>query len=392
MSAAPAYQQTRFVRRTRLQQNEYNKNFRMIDAETLIAVTSIEADVVTPLMSKIYLRLLQAPDYCCRGERELHFEGEVREGKRTKAWEQLCRHLRVSSETAQKALAWMHEQGIIGYSAFKNGIGIFIFLNRAASSIGVRSAPCKEKILLFPPVSTGKRPASLSDTPFNDPFGDSESLDKNLNPHAPKNGAANSGVSKTSSCPEAATTSILQASTAQEEQIVTRASGNAADPIPVDEIINRLRSALEPSLRAVAVQAAQREHERTREWLDHYGIPKATRVAQKEAYNVLRSHGLVNADSQRARAQIEAGSSSGSYIAPDVRPLTADGIRDLAESCVALLETQGKSIEVTLSEISSEGGGWLLPEDSPKVRVVAHRIITERSERGDSDVRATSRS
>lgn len=123
MSAAPAYQQSRFVRRTRLQQNEYNKNFRMLDEETLAALTSLEADAVTPLMSKIYLRLLQAPDHCCRGERELHFEGEVREGKRTKAWDQLCQHLRVSSETAQKALHWMHEQGIIGYSAFKNRVG-----------------------------------------------------------------------------------------------------------------------------------------------------------------------------------------------------------------------------------------------------------------------------
>ncbi len=379
MSAVPAYQPRRFVRRTRLQQNEYNKNFRMLDIETLVALTSPEADAVTPLMSKIYLRLLQAPDHCCQGERELHFGGEVQEGKRTKAWDQLCKHLRVSSETAQKALAWMHEQGIIGYSAFKNRVGIFIFLNRAASSIGVRQPSAGEKILHFPPASENKRPASVSDTAFNDPFGDLEDSDSDLNPHAPKNGADNTEVGKTSSDPEPAPTSNPQASGVQETREVTSANSSATQAIPVDEIVNRLRNALEPSLRAVAVQAAEHEHERTREWLDKHGIPKATRVAQREAYNVLRSHGLVNADAQRA--QLDVGRSSGSYTAPDARPRTVGEIMEIAETCVALLEAQGKSVEVTLSEISSEAGGWLLPEDAPKVREAAHRLTVERSER-----------
>ena len=56
------------------------------------------------------------------------------------------------------------------------------------------------------------------------------------------------------------------------------------------------------------------------------------------------------------------------------RPLTAEEIRETAEVCVALLETQGKSIEVTLSEIVSEGGGWLLPEDAPRVREAAREL------------------
>jgi hypothetical protein len=104
-------------------------------------------------------------------------------------------------------------------------------------------------------------------------------------------------------------------------------------------------------------------------------------VAQREAYNVLRSHGLVNADAQRTRAQLEVGRASDSYTAPDVRPRTAEEIKEIAETCVALQEAQGKSIEVTLSEISSECGGWLLPEDAPKVREAAHRLMNERSER-----------
>ena len=61
--------------------------------------------------------------------------------------------------------------------------------------------------------------------------------------------------------------------------------------------------------------------------------------------------------------------------------LTPEEIRETAETCVALLETQGKSIDVTLSEISSEGGGWLLPEDAPRVREAALVLLSERSER-----------
>ncbi len=381
MTAAPAYQQLRFVRRTRLQQNEYNKNFRMLDEETLAAVTSPEADAITPLMSKIYLRLLQAPDQCCRGERELHFEGEVREGKRVKAWDQLCGQLRVSSETAQKALAWMHKQGIIGYSAFKNRVGIFIFLNRAAASIGVRSTSCKEKILRFTPASESKRLASPSDTAFNDPFGDSESSDTNLNPHAPKNGADNPAKDKKPSTPAPIPTYDLQGSIVQKRREPAGVESSIPSIIPVEEIVRQLRSALEPSLKSVAVQAALQEHERTREWLDKHGIPKATRVAQKEAYNVLRSHGLMDVSMQRSRAELQVGRSSGTYATQEARPRTPEEITEVAEMCVALLEVQGKSVEVTLSEISSEAGGWLLPEDVPRVREAAQSLVLERNER-----------
>ncbi|MGH9945394.1 MAG: hypothetical protein ACRD9R_23830, partial [Pyrinomonadaceae bacterium] len=49
-----------------------------------------------------------------------------------------------------------------------------------------------------------------------------------------------------------------------------------------------------------------------------------------------------------------------------------------------LWEAQGKSIEVTLSELNSEGGGWLLPQDAPKVREVVQAMLLEMSERGAS--------
>ena len=378
---ATAASSLRFVRRTNLHEGEYRKNFRQIDRDAIEIVTSDEACRVTNLMSKVYLRLIDAPLHFREQEGVLRFTGEEWEDEWQTAWEQLISMLGVASATAQKALHWMHEQGVIGYDAHRNGVGIRIFINRATTSIGKGEGSASQKNLRLIPTSSRAAHTSPGDMPFKDTSGIKDSLELDFNPHAPKNGADNRGVGKTSSDPEPASTITPQANTAQEEQKIARANGNAADAIPVDEIVNRLRSALEPSLRAVAVQTAQREHARTREWLDKHGIPKATRVAQKEAYNVLRSHGLVNADAQRTRAQLEVGRSSGSYTAPDARPRTAEEIMETAETCVALLEAQGKSIEVTLSEISFEGGGWLLPEDAPKVREEAEKLMRVRSER-----------
>jgi hypothetical protein len=384
MAAAQPDCSARFVRKTELAANEYHKNFFKLDLEIIAAITSEEADRVTPLMSKIYLRLVNAPNPYWEREGVLRFEAEWREGKQVKAWDVLCEIAGVASATANKAIRWLHEQGIIGYFAGKNGVGLRVFLNRASASIGVRTGSSGQKFLRLAPASSRNRHASPDEAAFNDSFAVLEISDTDLNPHAPKNGAANTEVGKTSSDPEPAPTSTLPANSAQGEQKIASANGNTTDALPVDEIVNRLRSALEPSLRAAAVQASQREHERTREWLDKHGIPKATRVAQREAYNVLRGHGLVNADTQRARAQLEVGRSSDSYSAPDARPRTPEEIREIAETCVALLETQGKAIDLTLSEISSEGSGWVLPEDVPRVREIAHTILKARGERSKS--------
>jgi hypothetical protein len=377
---AAAASPPRFVRRTNLHDGEYRKNFRQIDRDAIEMVTSDEACRVTNLMSKIYLRLIDAPTHFREVEGVLRFTGEERGEEWLTAWEQLISMLGVASATAQKALNWMHERGVIGYDARRNGVGIRIFLNRATTSIGKGEGSAKQKNLRLIPTSLGETHTSPGDTPFKGTFGVRDGLELEFNSRAPKNGAVNKEVGRTLPEPEPALTGNPQARAMQEGQRVANVNGNLANMLPVDEIVNRLRSALEPSLRAVAVQAAQREHERTREWLDKHGIPKATRVAQKEAYNVLKSHGLVNADAQRARAQQEVGRSSNSYAAPDARPGTAEEIMEIAETCVALHEAQGKQVEVTLSEISSEGGGWLLPEDAPKVRDVAHRLMADRSE------------
>src|SRR5207248_906364 len=104
--------------------------------------------------SKIYLRLVNAPSRYWEREGVLRFEAESREGGHIKAWDVLCEMMGVASATANKALTWLHDSGIIGYFAGKNGVGVRIFLNRAASSIGVRQTQGGKKILAFPPASS----------------------------------------------------------------------------------------------------------------------------------------------------------------------------------------------------------------------------------------------
>jgi hypothetical protein len=374
----------RFRRKTTLAGNEYNTKFQMIDNDITEAVSSPEADAVTPLMSKIYLRLLQTPTELRESERVLRFEGETLEGNWIKAWDQLCKHLRVSSETANKALRWMHEQGVIGYSAFKNGVGIRIFLNRAASSIGVRQAQGGKKILPFAPASAGERPASESEAAFNDSFAVREGSDPDLNPSAPKNGADKKLVGKNISDPTPTYSNPPPASARRTGREVETPT-HQASTISVDEIVARLRVELEPCVKAAATQAASqaasREVAETRKWFEERALPKAVRVAQAETYNLLRKLGTLDERKERARADLQVGRATGDYATSAVKRLTPDEITEVAETCVALLETQGKKVDVTLSEIGSECGGWLLPEDAPKVRAEAERLLLERGER-----------
>jgi hypothetical protein len=380
MAAQPNFS-TRFIRKTQLAANEYHKNFFKLDTEIIAAITSEEADKVTPLMSKIYLRLVNAPNQYWEREGVLRFEAQCREGGQVKAWDVLCKTLGVASATANKAITWLHDCGIIGYFAGKNGVGLRIFLNRAATSIGVRAASAGQKILHFAPASSGAGHASQNEAAFNDSFAVSEVLDSDLNPHAPKNGADTKPVDKKVLDPTPPPDTQSQAPTRGERRKV-EVTAQHPSTVSVDEIVERLKNELEPCVKSAATQAAAREIARTREWFETKALPKAVRVAQHETYNLLRKHGSVDEQTRRARANLEVGrAASDSYIPPVAHKLTLEEIRETAETCVALLETQGKSIEVTLSEISSVGGSWLLPEDTPLVREAAQTLLRERSER-----------
>jgi hypothetical protein len=368
MAVAPI-QTPRFIRKTQLGANEYRKNFHQIDREIIAALTSTEADKVTPLMSKIYLCLVNAPAKYWERDSVLRIEAEMREGKLVKAWAVLCDLAGVASATASKAIQWMHEQGIIGYFSGKNGVGLRIFLNRAASSIGARQAQGGKKILTFPPASFGEDHASLNEPAFMDSYAVREVSDLDINPRAPKNGADNEQVDKTLPEPTPTPSNVSPSNVEHNA-----ASARPPDVISLEDVVTRLRAELEPAMHMAARQAAAREHERTREWLENRGLPKAARVAQHEAYNVLRKYGVINESARSARTHADVGRSD--YTPPEPHTLAQNEVAELAEACVAMLETRGQSIDLTLSEMSAEAGGFLLPEDAPRVREMANSLLS----------------
>ena len=365
----------RFVRKTQLGPNEYRKNFHQIDREVMAVVTSAEADQVTPLMSKIYLRMVNAPERFWEREGVMRIEAELRDEKLVKAWAVFCDLVGVASATASKAIRWMHEQGIIGYFSGKNGVGLRVFLNRAVASIGVRQAQTGKKILTFPPASSNSAHGSTNEPAFKDSFAVREVLDTDINPHAPKTGADTKRMNENLSEPTPRVPTDHYSKTAADTSLQGR-----PESFMLENVITRLRAELEPAMHAAARQATAREHERTREWLENRGLPKVARVAQHEAYNVLRKYGVISEASHSSRSQLEVGRYS--FAPPDSHPLSAEEINDLAQACVAMLETQGQSIEVTLSEMSSEAGGFLLPEDAGRVREKANSWISAGDGRG----------
>ena len=376
----------RFIRKTQLDAGEYRKNFHQIDQDIIAAITSPEADAVTPLMSKIYLRMVNAPPKYWERIGVLRFEAEIRESGQVKAWVVFCEVAGVASATARKALMWLHEQGIIGYFSGKNGVGLRIFLNRASKSIGIRAASGDKKILQFGRASFVERPASTDETAFSDSFAVKEIQDTDLSSDAPKNGADIKAFDKLPSTPHARETRTGVRPTVELRELP--AEPTRAQQINVAEIIARLKNEIEPGLRSAATQAAAQatrsEIERTRAWFETKALPKAVRVAQSECYNLLKKHGTLNETSQRLRATLDVGLHIQPEVVEPALSRTEQEISEMAEICLALLETQGKSIEVTLSEVSVESGGWLLAEDASRVRAAAELLLAEHERRNSN--------
>lgn len=377
-----ATSQILFVRRTMLKANESRYNFRQLDNDAIRVVRSRQARQVTNLMAHIYLSLIDAPFKFRQSEGELYFTGEVRQEKHMTAWEQLIELLEVADGTALKALRWLHEQGVIGYYAGKNGVGIRIFINRAASSI--KQAPLQEQKNL-PTTATANSESRVSRNAM--PFKENprEIVDKNINTFAPESGAeihhpVGASDGKPSATPVAAPRNVeLSAMNVQPPS-----EGGVYQSVPPN-LVAQLREALVPTICTIAAQAAARESaregEKTREWLDRYGLPKAARVAQREAYTIFKHQsGKVQAD-ERARADLQVGRSTVTYPPPQVKPLTTSEINELAEACVTMLEVQGKAIDETLGEISAAPGGWVTAADVPKVRTAAQSLLLTRKDK-----------
>jgi hypothetical protein len=361
----------RFLRKTTLAPSEYRKNFRQVDNDVIATVTSPEADTVTPLMSKVYLRLLNAPSCFFESAGVLRFSEEVREGKRLTAWALLCDLLNVSSSTANKAIKWMADQGVIGYYAGKNGVGLRIFLNRAVSSVGIRPPAETKKILPFVPASFCNSRASSGEAGFKGDTDDQENLEFSKNSDAPKYGAERRRLEGSLADRRSDSNGDTSAPPAMR---ATEFLGTQGGELQLAaEMVRTLKAELNPLFRAMAAQAASREHDRTREWLEKRGLPKVARVAQREAFNVLRQCGSINPSARRARSELMVGGHGSSHSGP--RPLSPGEIEETAEICLWMLESRGQSIDLTLAGISAEAGGYLLAEDVPKVRELAYSAL-----------------
>jgi len=364
MSAIP----NRFVRRISLNEDEYRKNFRQIDRDAIELLKSAEARQVTRLMGTLYLTLIDAPPEYWEREGVLRFTGGEGEGELRTAWQQLVSLLDCGNTTAKKALDWMHGRGLIGYYAGKNGVGIRIFINRALNSIG-RRAEKKNLRLVRAPVSSPATPAA--GTPFKDSYAVLDVLEKDLNPRAPEIGAEKNEPVEP---PPDSQPTVFQPTS--QNRAATRGVASRGQPRLedlIEEIVSRLGREMEPSLRAAAQRAAAREHERTREWLESRGLPKAARVAQRESYNVLRKYGLI----REVARSTETGASCVSPARVE-QSISAGEVEELAQACLAMLEVKERPIDQTLAEMSAEAGGFLQPADVSRIRARAAALLDAR--------------
>jgi hypothetical protein len=91
-------------------------------------ITSLEAEQVTEMMSKIYLRLVRAPAAWWESNDTVRVRGSREEEVATTAWAELVNYLGVTPEEARKALEWMQEKEIITYREHQSGREIEIFM------------------------------------------------------------------------------------------------------------------------------------------------------------------------------------------------------------------------------------------------------------------------
>lgn len=170
--------------------------------------------------------------------------------------------------------------------------------------------------------------------PFKDTYGVLEVLDK-TEIHAPKNGA----------------TDLDQRTFAFFDLVVKRVER---------EIGSRIQLA--------ANRAAQNEHERTRNWLEKHGIPKAARVAHSEALKILSA--------KQARpvrdSNMYTKNATDRHDIAESKHLSDEDIRELAEISLTMLELHGQEIATTVAQLLGEN---CLPADKERVVCVASALL-----------------
>ncbi|MFN7929335.1 MAG: hypothetical protein U0Y68_15590 [Blastocatellia bacterium] len=244
----------------------------MIDNAVMDLLTSPEAEAICSKMFLIYARLKRADWQLWERPGVL---GIIGDGAQT-AWQVLCNLAGVASATLNKALKWMSERKVIAYFAKKNGIGIRIYFNVAATSIKPR-----EKNLRLVPASPENAPASLAEAPLSE----SVALLKNQNSDL----AAAREIETPTAIPTESTSVSEPTSVAPESApfAPTRPPLRLVPPVqapPAPSIEAHLLALeafvrqMDASLRELAKQVPDRD------WLERVGLPKMTRVLFAEFY------------------------------------------------------------------------------------------------------------
>lgn len=318
-------QPVQFIRKTSLAATEYQTNFTITDNEILDTITSDEALQITKLMPSIYLRLRRAPTDFWEREGVLRFVGSGDEKTVSTAWDQMRRITGVANSTLSKAVAWLHEKGVIGYSAYKNGIGIRIFFNRATSSIRSREP---QKNLRLVPTPSNNLPAPSNGAPFKE-----ETFKRDLdNIH---DSAPTRGDQPGEDCP-------FQEPGGPVETPVSRPGLQLVPPTTTrpEQTIPSLNQAIK-ELKCEFSNIVKREIRATQDWFYDKAIPKAIRVAQRETFNLLR---------KTVHQQPKQSSDVGKYVAAEEQGNPNEALaQTLVELGVTLKNTAAASVNTAIA-------------------------------------------
>jgi len=98
-----------------------------IREDILKKVTSAEASRVTPFMSHVFLRLVNAPPEFREGVSVLRFSTTAKAARTvTTAWGQIAQLAGVSSHVARKALTWLDGQDVLTLTTSEKGQEVVI--------------------------------------------------------------------------------------------------------------------------------------------------------------------------------------------------------------------------------------------------------------------------
>jgi hypothetical protein len=98
-----------------------------IREDILKKVASAEASKVTPFMSHVFLRLVNAPPEFREGGNVLRFTTKAKDAQTvTTAWAQVAQLAGVSPRVARKALTWLDGQDVLTLTTSGKGLEVVI--------------------------------------------------------------------------------------------------------------------------------------------------------------------------------------------------------------------------------------------------------------------------